>query len=950
KAAMAAMMQRTNNFQWGDIGEDDDLDFLLPPREVIGPDENGVKKVIEYRLNEEEKIIKVTTTTRVEKRLLSQRAAERRKLRISTWNDFNLKSSGRSNDIRRFNVSGGICRMRGDHWTARCPQRDLLSLMETPLTTEASTSTEAYVPPSRRTGASDMRSRRNDENSLRVTNLSEDTREQDLMELFHPFGAVTRAYVAFDKNTNVSRGFGFVNFMHSEERAISTLNGYGYDNLILRVEWATPRPIFVSISVACFFLGKHWSEDGFRRLVFFSSEPSRSPIVALSPDLGKSYNISDLIHKSLPIPPVLPPPLTPPPPPSTVDLQVFGIVDENGTMSDEFRIGDYDAESLGNQTESESGDGEAELTTARASVGRIEVCPEVMTDYIPCLDNVEAIKRLESTARGERFERHCPKEGTGLNCTVPAPNGGQNWILEENDKFKFPGGGTQFIHGADQYLDQISQMVPDVSFGNHTRVVLDIGCGVASFGAYLMSRDVLTLSIAPKDVHENQIQFALERGVPAMVAAFTTRRLLYPSQAFDLVHCSRCRINWTRDDGILLLEVNRMLRAGGYFVWAAQPVYKHEKALEEQWEEMLNLTTRLCWVLVKKEGYIAIWQKPTNNTCYLSRDAGIIPPLCNPEDDPDNLKACITRIEDNGYGANLAPWPSRLQTPPDRLQTIQIDSYIARKELFVAEYKYWKEIISNYVNALHWKQIGLRNVMDMRAGYGGFAAALAELKVDCWVLNVVPVSGANTLPVIYDRGLLGVMHDWCEPFDTYPRTYDLLHAAGLFSIERKRCNMTTIMLEMDRILRPGGRVYIRDTINVMSELQEIGNAMRWHTTLRETAEGPHASYRVLLCEKKFEKTVESSVDKHHTKKKKRKIPMRGLGFIGVIEESSVSDNDLSGDVRGSGKAEESNQRSNFLWFSNSTKWGPIGPALAYTRPATEETNTMLPTPDAFRRG
>lgn len=26
----------------------------------------------------------------------------------------------------------------------------------------------------------------------------------------------------------------------------------------------------------------------------------------------------------------------------------------------------------------------------------------------------------------------------------------------------------------------------------------------------------------------------------------------------------------------------------------------------------------------------------------------------------------------------------------------------------------------------------------------------------------------------------------CEPFDTYPRTYDLLHAAGLFSIERKR--------------------------------------------------------------------------------------------------------------------------------------------------------------------
>lgn len=40
------------------------------------------------------------------------------------------------------------------------------------------------------------------------------------------------------------------------------------------------------------------------------------------------------------------------------------------------------------------------------------------------------------------------------------------------------------------------------------------------------------------------------------------------------------------EDGILLLEVNRMLRAGGYFVWAAQPVYKHEEVLEEQWEGM----------------------------------------------------------------------------------------------------------------------------------------------------------------------------------------------------------------------------------------------------------------------------------------------------------------------------------------------------------------------------
>lgn len=64
-----------------------------------------------------------------------------------------------------------------------------------------------------------------------------------------------------------------------------------------------------------------------------------------------------------------------------------------------------------------------------------------------------------------------------------------------------------------------------------------------------------------------------------------------------------------------------------------------------------------------------------------------------------------------------------------------------------------------------------------------------------------------------------------------------------------RCNVSSIMVEMDRILRPGGRVYIRDSLTIMDELQEIAKAIGWHTSLRDTAEGPHASYRVLVCDK-----------------------------------------------------------------------------------------------------
>lgn len=560
-------------------------------------------------------------------------------------------------------------------------------------------------------------------------------------------------------------------------------------------------------------------------------------------------------------------------------------MDENGAMTADFVVGEFDPavlESVVNVTSGSVRDDE--IKGRNYKIGKFRVCDESLREYVPCLDNVEVISKLNSTERGENYERHCPGKEKALDCLVPRPKGykahipwpqsrdevwfdnvphtrlvedkgGQNWISRKEDKFIFPGGGTQFIHGANKYLDQISEMIPDIAFGQHVRVALDIGCGVASFGAFLLDRNVSTLSIAPKDVHENQIQFALERGVPAMIAVFGTHRLLYPSQAFDLVHCSRCRINWTRDDGILLLEVDRMLRAGGYFVWAAQPVYKHEENLQEQWREMEDLTSRICWRLVKKEGYIAIWQKPLNNSCYQNRDQGAQPPLCDTHDDPDNvwyvgLKACITQFPDNGYGANVTLWPKRLHYPPDRLFSIKMDAYMSRKDIYKAESKYWNEIVSGYVSAFRLKSLNARNVLDMRAGYGGYAAALHDLGVDCWVMNVVPVSGTNTLPVIYDRGLVGVMHDWCEAFDTYPRTYDLINAAGVFSAEEKRCNISSIMLEMDRILRPGGHVYIRDTVTVMDELQEIANAMGWVTILYDTGEGPHASWKLLNCEKR----------------------------------------------------------------------------------------------------
>ncbi|KAG8072688.1 hypothetical protein GUJ93_ZPchr0006g45168 [Zizania palustris] len=288
---MAPAPAATQKIRWGELEEDDagDLDFLLPPRVVTGPDENGFKKVVEYRFDDEGNKVKVTTTTRVRKLArarLSKSALERRawpKFGDAVHEDVGARLTMVSTEeilLERprdpgskaeepsasgdplASKSGAVlmvcrtCGKKGDHWTSKCPYKDLAPPTETfvdrPPTADGSAPSGgpvkgAYVPPSLRAGADrvghDMR-RRNDENSVRVTNLSEDTREPDLLELFRTFGPVSRVYVALDQKTGSSRGFGFVNFVHREDadKAISKLNGYGYDNLILRVEWATPRP------------------------------------------------------------------------------------------------------------------------------------------------------------------------------------------------------------------------------------------------------------------------------------------------------------------------------------------------------------------------------------------------------------------------------------------------------------------------------------------------------------------------------------------------------------------------------------------------------------------------------------------------------------------------------------------------------------------------------------
>ena len=86
-------------------------------------------------------------------------------------------------------------------------------------------------------------------------------------------------------------------------------------------------------------------------------------------------------------------------------------------------------------------------------------------------------------------------------------------------------------------------------------------------------------------------------------------------------------------------------------------------------------------------------------------------------------------MPENGYGVNVTQWPARLETPPDRLQSIKLDAFISRKELFKAESKYWNEIVAGYIRVLHWDKMKMRNVMDMRAGFGGYDINLIQFLI-----------------------------------------------------------------------------------------------------------------------------------------------------------------------------------------------------------------------------
>lgn len=509
------------------------------------------------------------------------------------------------------------------------------------------------------------------------------------------------------------------------------------------------------------------------------------------------------------------------------------------------------------------------------------------TDYTPCQEQ----KRAMTFPRENMIyrERHCPAEEEKLKCLVPAPKGYmtqfpwpkgrdyvhyanvpyksltyekavQHWVEYQGNVFKFPGGGTMFPQGADAYIDELASVIP-IKDGS-VRTALDTGCGVASWGAYLMKRNVLAMSFAPRDNHEAQVQFALERGVPTVIGVLGTIHLPYPSRAFDMAQCSRCLIPWTANDGMYLMEVDRVLRPGGYWILSGPPInwktyyqtwnWTKEDVKAEQ-RKIEELAERLCWEKKYEKGDIAIWRKKVNAESCQRNSADI----CQSRDADDvwykEMKPCISPLPvvssaNEVAGGELKKFPARLFAVPPRVAKGLVPEVTI--ESYQEDNKLWKKHVNTYkrINQLLGTS-RYRNIMDMNAGLGGFAAALNSPKL--WVMNVVPTIASNTLGVIYERGLIGIYHDWCEGFSTYPRTYDFIHAGGLFSMYQSKCELEDILLEMDRILRPEGSAILRDEVDVLNKVKQITRGMRWDTKMVDHEDGPLVPEKILVVSKQY---------------------------------------------------------------------------------------------------
>lgn len=68
-----------------------------------------------------------------------------------------------------------------------------------------------------------------------------------------------------------------------------------------------------------------------------------------------------------------------------------------------------------------------------------------------------------------------------------------------------------------------------------------------------------------------------------------------------------------KSDGLFLIEVNRILKPGGYFVLHGISLSTKQGSFIE------GFTDKICWNLIGRQEERFVWKKTTDPQCYSSR-------------------------------------------------------------------------------------------------------------------------------------------------------------------------------------------------------------------------------------------------------------------------------------------------------------------------------------------
>lgn len=87
-----------------------------------------------------------------------------------------------------------------------------------------------------------------------------------------------------------------------------------------------------------------------------------------------------------------------------------------------------------------------------------------------------------------------------------------------------------------------------------------------------------------------------------------------------------------------MIEVDRILRPGGYWILSGPPIrwsrywkgwQRSQEDLKGEQDTIEDIAKRMCWKKVDERGDIAVWQKPVNHIeCVKNRQIYHTPHMC----------------------------------------------------------------------------------------------------------------------------------------------------------------------------------------------------------------------------------------------------------------------------------------------------------------------------------